>query len=104
MAKPIGLFSILDEEIKFPNASKSCLLSKFDINLIDSEVYTRDKMEDFFVIKHYAGPVTYNPEQFIEKNRNYLAPEVIANMRDSSDEMINFLFTCPVSNTGRLNT
>ena len=56
-----------------------------------------------FIIKHFAGQVTYNPDNFIEKNRNFLSPEVIAIMRDSSDNIIKYLFTCPLNSTGRLS-
>ena len=38
----------------------------------------------------------------LEKNRNYLSPDIIANMRDSDDKTVNFMFTNPLSNTGRL--
>ena len=103
LARPIGLFSILDEEIKFPSATKNSFLNKIDSNLAESVVYSKDKTSDLFVIKHFAGPVTYDPDLFIEKNRNFLSPEVIAIMRDSSDNIVKFLFTCPLSSTGRLS-
>ena len=102
LARPIGLLSILEEEVKFPSANKSSLLNKLEANLSGSKVFTKDKTSDVFVIRHFAEPVIYNPEQFIEKNRNFLSPEVIALMRDSSDLTIKYLFTCPISMTGRL--
>ena len=104
LAKPIGIFAIMDEEIKFPSATKASLLAKLESNLEKSAVFKKEKTEDKFVIKHFAGKVSYDPEQFIEKNRNFLSPQVIANMRDSSDSTIRFLFTCPLSSTGRLSS
>ena len=104
LAKPIGIFAIMDEEIKFPSATKASLLAKLESNLEKSKVFVKSKTEDSFVIKHFAGKVTYDPEQFIEKNRNFLSPQVIANMRDSTDSTIRFLFTCPLSSTGRLSS
>lgn len=103
LAKPIGLFSILDEEIKFPSATKNSFLNKLESNLSESKAYEKDKTSDMFIIKHFAGPVTYDPNQFIEKNRNFLSPEVIGIMRDSSDNIVKYLFTCPLSATGRLS-
>ena len=31
-----------------------------------------------------------------------MSPDIIANMRDSDDKIVNFMFTNPLSNTGRL--
>lgn len=104
MARPIGFYSILDEEIKFPSATKSSLLAKLDSNLGRSNAYIRDQTADTFMIRHFAGGVSYDPTNFIEKNRNFVSPELIANMRDSTDKIIRFIFTCPMSNTGRLNS
>ena len=104
LAKPIGLLSILEEEVKFPSATKTSFLNKLETNLSGSKVFSKDKTSDVFVIRHFAGPVVYNPDQFIEKNRNFLSPEVIALMRDSSDHIIKYLFTCPISATGRLSS
>ena len=102
LAKPIGIFAIMDEEIKFPSATKASLLAKLESNLQKSKVFNKELTDDTFIIKHFAGQVTYDPEQFIEKNRNFLSPQVIANMRDSTDSTIRFIFTCPLSSTGRL--
>ena len=104
LARPLGLLSILEEEIKFPAATKSSFLNKLETNLSKSKVFCKDKTSEVFVIKHFAEPVVYNPDQFIEKNRNFLSPEAIALMRDSSDHIIKYLFTCPITMTGRLSS
>lgn len=99
--KPLGLFALLDEETKLPNASKSSLMNKVETNFKQSKVLSMTEHD--FTIKHFAGEVTYNPDHFIEKNRNFLSPDVIANMRDSTHEIVNFLFSCPLTSTGRLS-
>jgi myosin heavy subunit len=30
-----------------------------------------------FVIRHYAGDVSYSADHFIDKNRNYLSPDLV---------------------------
>ena len=62
LARPIGLLSILEEEVKFPSANKSSLLNKLEANLSGSKVFTKDKTSDVFVIRHFAEPVIYNPD------------------------------------------
>ena len=65
LAKPIGIFAIMDEEIKFPSATKASLLAKLESNLEKSKVFVKSKTEESFIIKPFAGKVTYDPEQFI---------------------------------------
>jgi myosin-3 len=36
-----------------------------------------------FAIHHYAGRVVYNAEGFLEKNKNFLPPEVVQLIRGS---------------------
>lgn len=55
-----------------------------------------------FAIHHFAGRVVYQADGFLEKNRNFLPPEVIQLMRQSQYDTIRFLFQCPITKTGNL--
>lgn len=55
-----------------------------------------------FAIHHFAGRVVYQAEGFLEKNRNFLPPEVVQLMRQSQYDIIRFLFQCPITKTGNL--
>jgi hypothetical protein len=55
-----------------------------------------------FAIHHYAGRVVYQAETFMDKNRNFLPPEVIQLLRQSHRDMVRFLFQCPLTKTGNL--
>jgi len=55
-----------------------------------------------FIIRHFAGEVCYDSENFIDKNRNFLSPDLIATMRDSTDEIVRLIFCIPFGSNGRL--
>ena len=45
-----------------------------------------------FTLKHYAGPVTYEADGFLYKNRDTLAVDVIGALRVSENELVQKLF------------
>ncbi|KAK8720309.1 hypothetical protein OTU49_013424, partial [Cherax quadricarinatus] len=102
LAKPLGLLALLDEESRFPKATDQSLVEKFHSN-ITSQHYVRPKAQGLeFNIRHFAGKVTYDTYQFLEKNKNFLPTEVIQLLRQSSHDVIRFLFQCPLTKTGNL--
>ena len=77
-------------------------LGKFNHN-VRSKHYVKSKSDDLqFTIHHYAGKVQYNARNFLQKNRNFLPPEVIHLLRQSRLEVIRYLFQCPLARTGNL--
>ncbi|KAK0087267.1 hypothetical protein PV325_001365 [Microctonus aethiopoides] len=102
LSKPMGLLALLDEESRFPGASDKSLIEKFHNN-IKSKFYVRPKSDAIcFAIHHYAGRVVYQADGFLNKNRNFLPPEVTQLVRQSQSDMIRFLFQCPITKTGNL--
>lgn len=78
------------------------ILEKFHRN-IKSKFYVRPKSNAVcFAIHHFAGRVVYQADGFLEKNRNFLPPEVVQLMRQSQYDIIRFLFQCPITKTGNL--
>lgn len=72
-------------------------------NNIKSKFYVRPKSDAVcFAVHHFAGRVVYQAEGFLEKNRNFLPPEVIQLIRQSQYDMVRFLFQCPITKTGNL--
>ncbi|XP_017794743.1 PREDICTED: myosin-IIIb-like isoform X2 [Habropoda laboriosa] len=102
LSKPMGLLALLDEESRFPRATNKSLIEKFHSN-IKSKYYVRPKSDAIcFAVHHFAGRVVYQAEGFLEKNRNFLPPEVIQLVRQSQYDMVRFLFQCPITKTGNL--
>ncbi|KAH8741193.1 myosin [Cryptosporidium ryanae] len=73
--KPLGIFPAIDEECFVPQGSNSKLL-----NRLIKEYGTGNKRfeivktkPDCFVIVHYAGPVPYCVDGFIEKNKDQIS-------------------------------
>ncbi|XP_066603378.1 myosin-IIIb-like isoform X2 [Prorops nasuta] len=102
LSRPMGLLALLDEESRFPRATNKSLIEKFHNN-IKSKFYVRPKSDAVcFAVHHFAGRVVYQAEGFLEKNRNFLPPEVIQLVRQSQFDMVRFLFQCPITKTGNL--
>nr|CAD7429069.1 unnamed protein product [Timema monikensis] len=102
LSKPLGLLALLDEESRFPRATDRSLIEKFHNN-VKSKFYVRPKSNALcFAVHHYAGRVVYQAENFLEKNRNFLPPEVIQLLRQSHRDMVRYLFQCPLTKTGNL--
>ncbi|XP_034246808.1 myosin-IIIb-like [Thrips palmi] len=102
LSRPLGLLALLDEESRFPRASDRTLVDKFHCNM-KSRFYVRPKGNALcFAVCHYAGRVAYQADGFLEKNRNFLPPEVIQVVRRSSIPAVRFLFQCPITRTGNL--
>ncbi|XP_068091757.1 myosin-IIIa isoform X2 [Hyperolius riggenbachi] len=102
LQKPMGLLSLLDEEIRFPRATDQTLVEKFEDNL-KSKYFWRPKRVDLtFGIHHYAGKVLYNASGFLEKNRDTLPADIVLLLRSSENSLIRILVTNPLTKTGNL--
>ncbi|XP_067001655.2 myosin-IIIb isoform X2 [Anabrus simplex] len=102
LSRPMGLLALLDEESRFPRSTDRSLIEKFHNN-VKSKFYVRPKSDALcFAVHHYAGRVVYQAEGFLDKNRNFLPPEVIQLLRQSHRDMVRFLFQCPITKTGNL--
>ncbi|OII73374.1 myosin [Cryptosporidium ubiquitum] len=83
--KPVlGILPAIDEECYVPQGSNTGLLNKLvkEYNGKNSRFEIVKKNPNNFVIVHYAGPVSYCVENFIEKNKDQLSQystEVLSN-------------------------
>ncbi|KAL6076835.1 Myosin-VIIa, variant 2 [Balamuthia mandrillaris] len=91
--KPLGILSLLDEESRFPKASDESLLMKLHKNHEKHEHYIMPKRRgNNFIVKHYAGDVSYETTGFLEKNRDTLGSDVLEGIQTSSCPFIRSLF------------
>uniref|UniRef100_A0AAY5L7W6 Myosin motor domain-containing protein n=1 Tax=Esox lucius TaxID=8010 RepID=A0AAY5L7W6_ESOLU len=80
--KPMGIFSILEEECMFPKASDTTFKNKlYDQHLGKSKVFEKPKPmkgkpEAHFALVHYAGTVNYNIIGWLDKNKDPLNDSV----------------------------
>ncbi|CAF4483567.1 unnamed protein product [Rotaria sp. Silwood1] len=118
--KPVGILALIDEESRFPKATDYTLVDKLNANFSNSPLYIRSKSNfsscsqyslspsstfqsiPSFSIIHFAGQVQYDVRSFLEKNRDYLAPEIIQVLRSSHVQLVSSLFQLPLTKTGAL--
>ncbi|XP_051888761.1 myosin-4-like, partial [Pristis pectinata] len=96
--KPMGIFSILEEECMFPKASDTSFKNKlYDQHLGKSSNFqkpkpAKGKAEAHFSLVHYAGTVDYNITGWLEKNKDPLNETVVGLYQKSSVKLLSTLF------------
>ncbi|XP_041375436.1 myosin-IIIb-like [Gigantopelta aegis] len=99
--KPLGLFSIIDEESMFPRATDNSLVQKLNNVCASNQSYVPSRGNvTSFTISHYAGDVTYDARGMLEKNRDCLSMNLSECMSRSSSDMVALFFTCSPPHTG----
>ncbi|EPY77950.1 hypothetical protein CB1_001154003 [Camelus ferus] len=102
LQKPLGLLALLDEESRFPQATDQTLVDKFEDNLRCRYFWRPKGMELCFGIQHYAGKVLYDASGVLEKNRDTLPADVVVILRTSENQLLQQLFSIPLTKTGNL--
>lgn len=101
--KPLGLFSILDEDSTFPNASGKTLVDKYKAHLGKHKNFKATIGDGTaFRVVHYAGVVEYDAEYFLDKNRDLLAPAVVTVLQMSGIGVVAELFSSEINEEGKL--
>ncbi|XP_078257696.1 myosin-4-like [Rhinoraja longicauda] len=96
--KPMGIFSILEEECMFPKSSDTTFKNKlYDQHLGKSNNFlkpkpVKGKPEAHFSLVHYAGTVDYNITGWLEKNKDPLNETVTGLFQKSSVKLLGTLY------------
>ncbi|NWQ77907.1 MYH1B protein, partial [Columbina picui] len=96
--KPMGIFSILEEECMFPKATDTSFKNKlYDQHLGKSNNFqkpkpAKGKAEAHFSLVHYAGTVDYNITGWLDKNKDPLNETVVGLYQKSSLKTLALLF------------
>ncbi|KAM4662535.1 myosin-4-like [Discoglossus pictus] len=97
--KPMGIFSILEEECMFPKSTDTSFKNKlYEQHLGKCKNFEKPKpgkgkAEAHFSLVHYAGTVDYNISGWLEKNKDPLNESVIQLYQKSSVKLLSFLYT-----------
>mmetsp|Transcript_66996 Transcript_66996/g.193594 ORF Transcript_66996/g.193594 Transcript_66996/m.193594 type:complete len:1699 (+) Transcript_66996:102-5198(+) len=92
-AKATGVFAILDEECVVPQGSDTGFCNKLIKQHKGHRRFDEIKTKPtWFVIKHFAGPVAYCTDGFLDKNKDQLSNDIIECMGSSKKEFIQSLF------------
>jgi len=91
--KPTGIFAMLDEECMVPGGSDKAFCNKVIRTHKGHRRLDEIKMKPtWFVIKHFAGPVQYCTDSFLDKNKDQLSNDTIESMGGSSIPFVANLF------------
>uniref|UniRef100_A0A669BZ26 Myosin heavy chain, fast skeletal muscle n=1 Tax=Oreochromis niloticus TaxID=8128 RepID=A0A669BZ26_ORENI len=96
--KPMGIFSILEEECMFPKASDTTFKNKLhDQHLGKTKCFekpkpAKGKAEAHFSLVHYAGTVDYNITGWLDKNKDPLNDSVVQLYQKSSNKLLALLY------------
>nr|XP_034173065.1 neither inactivation nor afterpotential protein C isoform X3 [Osmia lignaria] len=99
MSKDRGLFSVIDD------ASKHMLDYQYIMNKLEQRaenVYIKAASSHEFTVAHYTGKLIYDASEMAEKNRDFIPPEMIETLRQSSIETMKEMFTNKLTKTGNL--
>ncbi|XP_058904145.1 myosin-2 [Kogia breviceps] len=97
--KPMGIFSILEEECMFPKATDTSFKNKlYEQHLGKSANFQKPKVvkgkaEAHFSLVHYAGIVDYNVMGWLEKNKDPLNETVVGLYQKSAMKTLAYLFS-----------
>uniref|UniRef100_A0A8D3EG54 Myosin-7B n=1 Tax=Scophthalmus maximus TaxID=52904 RepID=A0A8D3EG54_SCOMX len=101
--KPMGIFSILEEECMFPKATDTSFKNKlYDQHLGKNRAFekpkpTKGKAEAHFSLVHYAGTVDYNIAGWLDKNKDPLNESVLQLYAKSSVKLVAVLYPPPAA-------
>ncbi|XP_061071712.1 myosin-IIIb isoform X2 [Conger conger] len=103
LTKPFGIFSLLDEQSAFPQATDKTFVDKLN-NKFKSHAHFEvvRSHNPLFAVVHYAGKVQYNGSGFLEKNRDTIPASIRGLFINSVTPLLSVLFTATISRTGTL--
>merc|ERR1712200_315685 len=86
--KPMGIWSILEEESLFPKATDKSFEEKLKASLGKLPVFLKPQAKTdknaHFAISHYAGIVSYNVTNWLEKNKDPVNDSVVEVFKSTS--------------------
>ena len=95
-SKPTGIFRALDDTCKTMHGTRDGL--EVDLKFLEtaaslhaSNAYFK-RISNVFVIKHYAGDVTYTCGKFADANKDSLNKDLLMAIKTAGDKLIGVLF------------
>eukprot|EP00756_Hemistasia_phaeocysticola_P030311 Hpha_TRINITY_DN16281_c4_g2::TRINITY_DN16281_c4_g2_i2::g.14876::m.14876/K10357/MYO5; myosin V len=96
MTDKTGIFGKLDDESNMGSGTDAGFLQKVKDDFQKHPFFGIKKMsKDSFIVHHYAASVNYTVENWLEKNRDALKPDLIRFMRASKQPLIATLLAEP---------
>lgn len=102
MGKDYGFFFVLDE------ASRQLQNTSYVFERINnrkganSNAHLQIINQHEFTVAHYTGKIQYDANEIVERNRDYVAPEMIESLRQSNHSVVKEMFTNKLTKGGAL--
>ena len=103
----LGVMGLLDEQCVVPNGTDDKLILKMYAELAKYPHFAKPRLSNTaFEVRHYAGPVEYEVEGFLEKNKDTLFDEHTELLASSAEPIIAqaFATAAPSASTARRGT
>lgn len=93
--KPMSIMALINEETVFPKGSDVTLVAKLHSTHGTKSIYIKPKYENsvLFGIQHFAGSVFYDPNGFLEKNRDSFNMDLKELVMKSTNKFLVELFS-----------
>ena len=95
-SKPPGIFRVLDDTCKTMHGTKAGL--DVDRKFIETSSQVHGRHKHFstgnggFIVKHYAGDVTYSAGSIGHANKDALSKDLLLAIKSTSDQLLSHLF------------
>ncbi|KAF7532329.1 hypothetical protein G7054_g8084 [Neopestalotiopsis clavispora] len=99
--RPVGIFSALKDATKTAHADPSACDRTFMQSISGMNHQHLTPRQGSFIIKHYAGDVSYTVEGITDKNKDQLLKGVQALFRQSQNRFVHTLFPAQVDTDNR---
>lgn len=93
--KPMSIMALINEETVFPKGSDITLVAKLHSTHGTKSIYIKPKYDNsvLFGIQHFAGNVFYDPNGFLEKNRDSFNMDLKELVMKSTNKFLVELFS-----------
>jgi myosin-5 len=93
-AKQKGIFSVCDEQVRFPWSTATSLCNKLYESCGSHPQFHAggyEKARSLFVVKHFAGPVCYDATNFLDKNHDVIRGDIVKIVKSSTNPLVSHL-------------
>ena len=86
-----GVVSIINDEVTVPQGNDKQVLSRLKNELANNKFFKKP-LNDAFIVKHFAGDVSYDIEGFVNKNRDKIPDHFYRDLATTKNSVLSSIF------------